>query len=273
MTERNEAKTGRDDALLMSYEDSANRVPVLWIHGYPLSSMLWEFQVTELADIARQITPDLRGHGRTEPTAPPYDMALFADDCVRLLDHLGLEGAVVVGGLSMGGYVALDLCRRHPQRVAGLILASTRAGADTEAGKAARDQAAATAKDQGVEAIVEGMLPKLLAPGTAAEQPDLVEYVRGMMLETSVDGVGGALAAMRDRVDSTGDLPGFDVPALVLHGAQDQLIPVVEAELLAGSLPDAELVVIPGAGHLPNLEQPDVFNDAVRVFLERYYED
>ena len=273
MTKPNKATLKRDEDLLMSYEDSADRVPILWIHGYPLSSLLWEIQVTELADIARQITPDLRGHGRSEPTAPPYDMALFADDCVRLLDHLGLEGPVVIGGLSMGGYVALELCRRHPQRVAGLILASTRAGTDTEAGKAGRDQAAATAKDQGVGAIVEGMLPKLLAPGTAAEQPGLVEYVRGMMLETSVEGVVGALAAMRDRVDSTNDLPEFDVPALVLHGADDQLIPIAEAELLAESLPDAELVIIPGAGHLPNLEQPDVFNDAVRGFLERYYED
>ena len=273
MSERNQATTGRDEALLMSYEDSADRVPVLWIHGYPLSSLLWEFQVTELADIARQLTPDLRGHGRTEATAPPYDMALFADDCVRLLDHLGIEGPVVVGGLSMGGYVALELCRRHPERVAGLILAATRAGADSEAGKAGRDQAAGTAKDQGVEAIVEGMLPKLLAPGAVAEQPELVDYVRKMMLETSVEGVVGALAAMRDRADSTSDLPEIDVPALVIHGAEDQLIPIAEAELLAGSLPDAELVIVPGAGHLPNMEQPDVFNDAVRGFLERYYED
>lgn len=273
MTKPKKDTTERDDALLMSYADSADRVPVLWIHGYPLNSLLWEFQVSELADIARQITPDLRGHGRTGPTAPPYDMALFADDCVRLLDHLVLEEPVVIGGLSMGGYVALELCRRHPDRVAGLILASTRAGADSEDGKAGRDQAAATAKDQGVAAIVEGMLPKLLAPATAAEQPELVEYVRDMMMETSVDGVVGALAAMRDRVDSTGDLAGFDVPALVLHGAEDQLIPVSEAELLAASLPQSDLVVIPGAGHLPNLEQPDIFNAAVRLFLECFYED
>lgn len=261
------------DALLMAYEDSADRVPVLWIHGYPLSALLWEFQVTELADIARQITPDLRGHGRTDPTPPPYGMGQFADDCMHLLDHLGFEGPVVIGGLSMGGYVALDICRRYPDRVAGLILSSTRAGADSAEGKAGRDAAAAAAREKGVAAIVEGMLPKLLAPGTVAEQPELVDFVREMMLETSVDGVVGALAAMRDRVDSTGDLAGFDVPALVLHGAEDALIPVSEAELLAGSLPDAELVIIPEAGHLPNLEQPDAFNDAVRLFLERYYED
>ena len=273
MAERNKATVEREEALLMSYQDSVDRVPLLWIHGYPLSNLLWEFQVTDLADIARQITPDLRGHGRTESAPPPYSMALLADDCVRLLDHLGFEGPVVIGGLSMGGYVALEICRRYPQHVAGLILAATRAGADSEAGKAGRDQAAELVKDQGVGAIVEAMLPKMLAPETYAEQPDLVEFVRDMMMETSVEGVVGALAAMRDRVDSTGDLPLIDVPTLVVHGAEDQLIPVSEAEILATSLPDAELVIVPGAGHLLNLEQPDAFNDAVRVFLERYYED
>jgi pimeloyl-ACP methyl ester carboxylesterase len=272
MAERNQARKDQD-AVMMSFEDSADRVPVLWIHGYPLSALLWEFQVTDLADIARQITPDLRGHGQTEPAPPPYSMELLADDCVRLLDHLGFAGPVVVGGLSMGGYVALELCRRHPERVGGLILAATRAGADSAEGKVGRDQAAETAKTRGVAAVVEAMLPRLLAPATYAEQPDLVEYVREMMLETSVEGVVGALAAMRDRVDSTGDLPEFDMPALVIHGAEDQLIPVTEAESLAAALPDAELVIIPGAGHLPNLEQPDAFNDVVRGFLESFYDE
>lgn len=273
MTKHPDSASEREGALLLSFGDSADRVPLLWIHGYPLSGLLWEFQITDLADIARQITPDLRGHGRTPPTPPPYGMATFADDCIRLLDHVGLEGPVVIGGLSMGGYVAMEIGRRHPERVAGLILAATRAGADSAEARAARDQAAATAAERGVEPVVDAMLPKLLAPGAAAAQPDLAAFVREMMLETSVEGMVGALAAMRDRPDSTPDLAGFDVPALVLHGAEDQLIPVAEAELLAEGLPDAELMIIPGAGHLPNLEQPDVFNDAVRGYLERFYEE
>ncbi|MBU8871267.1 MAG: alpha/beta hydrolase [Gemmatimonadales bacterium] len=264
-------KSTEQDALLMSHQDSADRVPVLWIHGYPLSSLLWELQISDLADIARQITPDLRGHGQTPSTAAPYSMEMLANDCVRLLDHLGFVGPVVIGGLSMGGYVALEICRRHPDRVAGLILASTRAGADSAEGKAGRDTAAAVATGTGVEAIVEGMLPKLLAPKTYDEQPDLVDFVREMMMETSVDGVVGALAAMRDRVDSTPGLPNLQIPTLVIHGAEDQLIPVGEAESMAAALPDAELVVVPGAGHLPNLEQPEVFGDAVRGFLEGFY--
>ncbi len=271
MTEQKKTKP-TDAPFLMSFDDGADRVPVLWIHGYPLSSVLWGPQVFGLADMARQITPDLRGHGSTEATSPPYSMAMFADDCVHLLDHLGFSGPVVIGGLSMGGYVALEICRRHPERVAGLILAATRAGADSAEGKAGRDKAAAQVADEGVAAIAEGMLPKLLAPGTYKERPDLVEFVGEMMLATSVDGVVGALAAMRDRPDSTPDLPGFDVPALVIHGQEDQLIPVSEAEIMAAGLPEAELVIVPDAGHLPNLEQPEVFDDAVRGFLERYYE-
>lgn len=264
--------SGTQDALVMSYQDSAARVPTLWIHGYPLSSLMWELQVMDLADITRQITPDLRGHGQTEATTPPYSMQILADDCVRLLDQLGFDDPVVIGGLSMGGYVALEICRRYPERVSGLILAATRAGADSDEVKAGRDAAAALAVESGVEAIVEGILPRMLAPHNYDAQPVLVEFLKDMMMETSVEGIVGALEAMRDRADSTPDLPGLDIPALVIHGADDQLIPVTEAEAMAAALPEAKLVVIPGAGHLPNLEQPEAFDDAVREFLEGFYE-
>jgi pimeloyl-ACP methyl ester carboxylesterase len=257
---------------LMSYEDSCDRVPVLWIHGYPLNSALWDLQVDGLADIARLITPDLRGHGVTESTAPPYSMQMFADDCARLLDHLAIAGPVVVGGLSMGGYVALEFWRRHRPRVAGLILAATRAGADSDAGRTGRDEAAGVAIAEGVPAIAEAMLPKLLAPTAYAAEPDLVEFVRDMMLATATDGVVGALAAMRDRPDSTEDLTTIDVPTLIIHGAEDQLIPSSEAEAMQAKITGSELVLVPAAGHLPNLEQPEIFNDAVRDFLEQFYE-
>lgn len=258
---------------LMSYEDSADRVPLLWIHGYPLSNLLWDPQVYDLADLVRHIAPNLRGHGVSKPTEPPYSMAMFADDCIALLDDIGITEPVILGGLSMGGYVAFEICRRHPERIQGMILCSTRAGADSEEAKAARDKAAEVAKSEGVEAIVESMLPKLLAPRTLREDPELVDYVRELMLETSVEGVVGALAAIRDRHDSVGDLPLFDLPTLIIHGAEDQLIPVSEAQLMADELPDARLVVIPDAGHLPNLERPEAFGDAAREFLQKFYEE
>ncbi|NCQ34930.1 alpha/beta fold hydrolase, partial [bacterium] len=114
-------------------------------------------------------------------------------------------------------------------------------------------------------------LPKLLAPAAYEAEPDLVEFVREMMLETSTDGIVGALSAMRDRPDSTPDLPALEVPTLILHGQDDQLIPVSEAEVMRDGIPGSELVIVPGAGHLPNLEQPDIFNDAMREFLEGFY--
>jgi len=268
-----EKPSAPENGFCMSYEDSSDRVPVLLIHGYPLSNMLWDMQMVDLVDIARLIAPDLRGHGMTDPTEPPYSMGLFAEDCADLLEQLGIEGPVVIGGLSMGGYIAFEFCRRYPERVAGLILAATRAGADSPEAKEARDQATGVAIAEGTAAIVEGMLPKLLAPDNYETQPELVEYVRDMMLETSEDGVVGALTAMRDRPDSTPDLPALDIPVLILHGAEDQLIPLAEAEAMQAALPKAKLVVVPGAGHLPNLEQPEIFNDAVREFLEIFYEE
>jgi pimeloyl-ACP methyl ester carboxylesterase len=267
------ADTGSDAGFIMAYEDSADRVPVLWIHGYPLNNTMWDLQVADLADVARSLTPDLRGHGLTEPTpGTPYTMALLADDCVRLLDHLGHDGPVVVAGLSMGGYVALEICRRAPERVMGLILAATRAGPDSDAAKAARDESARVAATAGVGPIVEGLLPKMFAPRTYEEEPDLVAFLRDMMLTTTPQGIVGALAAMRDRPDSTPDLPDLDVPALVIHGEDDQLIPPAEAEAMAAALPAAELVLIPGAGHMVNLDQPAAFDEAVRGFLESFYE-
>jgi len=256
----------------MAYEDSADRVPLLLIHGYPFNNTLWDPQVEGLCDIARIITPDLRGFGRSAPPEGPCDMWTYAGDCADLLDDLGLTGPVVVGGLSMGGYVAYEFRRKYPERVAGLILAATRAGADSEEGKKGRDAAAETARKKGVAAVAEAMLPRLFAPDNLEAQPDLVEFVRGMMLDCSVEGVTGALAAMRDRPDSTPDLAGIDVPVLVIHGADDQLIPRSEAEAAAKALPDATLAVAGDAGHLPNLEQPDFFNETVRAFLERFYD-
>jgi pimeloyl-ACP methyl ester carboxylesterase len=257
----------------MAFEDSSDRVPVLLIHGYPLNNMLWDLQIGDLSDIARMIAPDLRGHGMTDPTEPPYSVGMFADDCAALLDQLGINVPIVVAGLSMGGYVAFEFCRRYPERVAGLLLTATWAGDDSPETKEARDKAASTAIAEGVGPIVEGMVPKLLAPENYEAQPDLVDFTREMMMETSVEGVVGALAAMRDRPDSRPDLPALDVPTLIVHGAEDQLIPLAEAEAMAAALPQAKLVVVPGAGHLPNLENPEVYNDAVREFLEIFYQD
>lgn len=260
------------DDFTMAYQDTCDQQVLLLIHGFPLDSAMWELQLQDLADVARVIAPDLRGHGRSDSVPGPYNMELFSKDIAGLLDYLSIDQPVVVCGLSMGGYIALDFYRRYPERVAGLILTATRAGADSDEGKAGRNKAVATVEGEGIEPIIAGMLPKLMAPDSY-EDDELVDFVKEIMEGTSVEGMIGALQAMRDRPDSTSTLAKIAVPTLIIHGEADQLIPIAEAEAMYRAIEEAEMVVIEDAGHLPNLEQPDVFNDAVIDFLEELMDD
>ena len=260
-----------NDDFIMAFQDSCDRPALLLIHGFPLSSQMWDPQLDDIAEFARVIAPDLRGHGQSDSVPGPYSIPQLADDCADLLDHLNVATPFVVCGLSMGGYIALEFYRRYPEQVAGLILAATRAGADSVEGKAGRDKAAELAKNEGATAVSSGMLPKMLAPENYESDEELVEYVEDVMSTASLNGVVGALAAMRDRVDSTPMLSEINVPVLIIHGADDQLIPVAEAEAMHQAISNSELVIVPDAGHLPNLEQPDIFNDAVIDFLEELF--
>lgn len=251
----------------MAYEVAGGGLPLLLVHGFPLDRTLWEPQINDLADAARVIAPDLRGHGASDPVAGEYTMDLLADDCVALLEELQVEDPVVVCGLSMGGYIAFSFYRRYPQRVAGLILAATRAKDDSPEARANRDRMAVKADEQGAAAIAGDLLPKMFSPRTLDANPELVERVKHMMASTSVQGIKGALMGMKSRADSTPTLNKIDVPTLILHGKDDQLIPPQEAQDMHAAIQDSQLHVLPQAGHLLNLEQPELFNQAVRQFL------
>ncbi len=257
-----------EDDFSMAFIDSCDRLSMLLIHGFPLNSAMWSMQIDELSSFARIIAPDLRGHGNSDPVAGPYSMTQLADDCADIMGHLAVATPFVVGGLSMGGYVAFEFYRRYPEHVAGLILTATRAAPDSEAGKANRDTAAANVAQNGITELVEGMLPKLLSPKNLEADPELVSFVRDILMKTSVEGAVGALMAMKDRPDSTPTLAEIDVPTLIIHGADDQIVPLAEARAMHEAIKGSKLVVIEDAGHLPNLEQPDAFNDAVIDFLE-----
>jgi pimeloyl-ACP methyl ester carboxylesterase len=253
--------------LVLAYDSAGDGRPLLLLHGYPLSRRIWQPQLEPLADAATVVAPDLRGHGDSDAPEGPYSIDQLAEDAIALLDSLNLAQPAVVAGLSMGGYVALALYRRYPSRVAGLILAATKAGADSPEAQANREKSAALAREKGVDAIADAMLPKMLAPGTYAANPGLVGEVRGIMAATPLEGVVGDLLGMKVRPDSTALLPEITRPVLVIHGADDQLIPAREAEATYAALPNARLVLIPNAGHLLNLEQPEAFNAEVRTFL------
>lgn len=252
----------------IAVEERGSGPALLFVHGYPLDRSLWRHQLGEFASW-RRIAPDLRGFGASAAAPPEPTLARYADDLAAVLDALGVEQAVVCG-LSMGGYITFEFLRRHRARVRGLILMDTKAEADGAEGKKARDQAAALAEEKGAAAIADGMLPKLLAAGTAQTQPTVVVAVREMMLRASVPGIVAALRAMRDRPDSTDLLPEIAVPTLALCGADDVLTPPAGMKTIAERVRGARYVEVAGAGHLSPLEQPTAVNRAVAGFLSTF---
>jgi len=252
----------------LEHEVEGSGPAVLLLHAFPLGLFMWEPQVAALAATHRVVRFDARGFGGSPAGEGPLTMEAIADDGAALLDHLGIEKAVVAG-CSMGGYAALAFVRRHPRRLAGLVLLDTRAGADTEEAKANRAALAAKVLAAGASAAVEAFLPKLLGETTQREQPQLAARLRERILATSPQGIANALHGLAARADSRDVLATIAVPTLVLVGAEDVLTPPSEAEALAAAIPGARLAVIPGAGHLANLENPRAVNVALRAFLDR----
>jgi 3-oxoadipate enol-lactonase len=251
----------------MEYEDQGLGLPLLLIHGFPLDHTLWNPQVKELQKAARLLAPDLRGFGGSDPVLGTYTMDLLAKDCYDFLNNIGVKQPVIVGGLSMGGYVTFAFYRKYPERVLGLFLAATRAAPDSAEARAMRTKNVALAMECGSPAIAELMLPKLLSPITYTQKPHLVTAIREVMEGASVEGIVGALLGMRDRPDSTPILAQIDKPTLIIHGANDQLIPLKEAQAMQAAIRSSRLEVLPEAGHLLTLEQPQLFNKALQDFI------
>lgn len=262
------------DEFSIAYEDHGSGIPILLIHGYPLNRQIWQAQILGLSKSVRLISLDLRNHGESKPNAgcfsepSTYTMDLMAEDCLKLLDAIEVSQPVILCGLSMGGYISFAFYRKYPERVAGLILAATRASADSLEGNAKRDAAIDLALSQGVDRIVENMLPIMLSPKAYDSQPELVRQVKAIMQSSTLNGVIGDLAGMKERPDSTPMLSQIDRHTLILYGEDDQIIPLAEMEALQSSIPGSRLVIIPEAGHLLNMEQPETFNQAVQDFLE-----
>ena len=244
---------------------------VLFIHGYPFDHAMWRHQLAALSGW-RCIAPDLRGFGESpggEPDeAAQYSIAMYANDLMAQLDRLGIREAAVCG-FSMGGYIAFELLRSHPTRVTAAILCNTKASPDTQEGKADRDVMAALARQRGATAIAEKLLPKLLSPVTEKNQPQVVAEVRAMITRSSVNGIVGALHALRERPDSTPLLKRIGVPVLLVAGADDQITPAPLMRELANAIPGAEFVEITEAGHCTPLEQPVAVNAAITAFLRK----
>jgi 3-oxoadipate enol-lactonase len=240
---------------------------VLFVHGFPFDGSMWREALAALPAGWRGLAPDLRGFGGTSPPGEDaYGMERHAADLVGLLDAEGV-GRAVVCGLSMGGYIAFALRRLAPDRVAALILADTRAGPDTEEARRGRYELAQRVLREGRQPVIDGMLPKLLAESTPAARPELVERVEAMMRRAAPAAIAAALHGMAERPDATPDLPRIDVPTLVVVGGEDAITPPAEAEKMASLIPGARLELVPGAGHLTPIEQPESFGRAMAEFL------
>ena len=259
------------NGITISYTDQGKGTPLIFIHAFPLSQAMWQPQVDVLCASYRIITLDLRGHGESDAMLWNWTLDDYAADVIGLLDHLSIAQAVFIG-LSMGGYTVFSLYRHFADRIQAMVLADTRAQADSAEGKAGRRGMAQIAFKEGTAAIADLMIPKLLAPSTIQRRPDMVEQVRRMILQTPPPGIVVDLMAMAARPDSTDLLPLITCPTLILVGEEDVATPVAESRYLADRIPGSMLVTIPEAGHLSNFEQPQIFNLSLNTFLHRLEE-
>jgi 3-oxoadipate enol-lactonase len=246
---------------MLSFSESGEGPAVVWIHGFPFSGRIFEPQLRIRG--FRHILPDLPGFGGS-PSGEAATMRSYAAAILDLLDHLKVRTAVFAG-LSMGGYIVMEIARRAPERFDAAILLDTRELPDTAEGRAGRHEMIEKVRTNGTGPVIDSMLPKMLTPAGSRFEP----FVREIMESASPEGVIGALSAMAERSDSTETLRQLGVPVLVVVGAEDPITPPADAERMAGLAPRAELVVVPGASHLANIEQADAVNAAAGAFLSR----
>jgi pimeloyl-ACP methyl ester carboxylesterase len=246
--------------------DVRARGTLVLIHAFPLNARMWEGQLA-LADGGwRVIAPQLRGVDGAAGDPPTASMDDYAADIVDLLDGLHIQTAVI-GGLSLGGYVVFAMLRHAARYVQGLILADTRPQADTPEGVEGRKRLLQLVQEKGPSAVADEMLPKVLGETTRTTRPDVVARVRSLVLANSADAIAGAIRALMTRPDSTPLLSSIHCPTLILVGEEDAVTPPAVADEMHRSIHGSELTVIPGAGHLSNVEQPELFNSALARFL------
>jgi pimeloyl-ACP methyl ester carboxylesterase len=250
----------------LAYRDEGSGKPIVFLHAFPLNQTMWDDQVSALASDYRVISCDWRGFGQSTLGDGISSLETFADDVAGLLRELSLSKAVICG-LSMGGYGAFAFYRKYSQMVTALILADTKAGADTEEGKKGRSEMAELARSKGPSALVEIMTPRLLGESTLKNDPNAVKRVKTMIESAQAEGIAQALTAMADRPDSTELLSQINRPTLIIVGKEDKLTPPSEAEKMNQAIAGSALELVQNCGHLPNIERPESFNRAVRGFL------
>jgi pimeloyl-ACP methyl ester carboxylesterase len=251
--------------ITIGYDDEGTGDALVLVHGHPFDRSMWRPQVERFSRAGwRVIAPDLRGYGESTVVPGKTTLDVFARDIAGLLDRLGVE-RFVLGGLSMGGQIVLECHRLFAHRLRGLVLADTSAPADTEAGREWRRSTAERLLREGMGPHAAEVLHKMVS---RSAPPGVIRHVLGMMRGTDPEGAAAALRGRAERPDYVAMLAGVAVPALVVVGAEDEFTPLADARLMSDEIPDATLAVVEGAAHMPNLERPAEFDEALEEFLK-----
>ena len=245
---------------------SPDAMPVIFIHGFPFSKAMWAGQLEILKNDYRAIAYDVRGHGNSEAGADDFSIGLFADDLLAFMDELQIQKAVVCG-LSMGGYIVLNAIQKQPNRFTGLILTDTQCGADTHEGREKRLKTIAFIQRNGLEIYAEESLKNLFAPASFQSQQESVKFIHETILSTSAEVVCRTLLALANCKESCSALPMIKIPVRVIVGEKDKVTPPPVAQKMVDAISGSKLVVINEAGHITNLEAPEVFNNHLLKFL------
>jgi pimeloyl-ACP methyl ester carboxylesterase len=247
--------------------DRGHGPALILLHGFPLDLRMWSAQLDALSAKHRVLAPDFPGFGKSQPSAP-FTMESLADAVHAMaVEDLGSDPHFVLAGLSMGGYVSLAYARKYAKTLRGLILVDTKSDNDTPEAREGRDKMITTVREKGAVAIGDAMQPKLLAPDTDKARPQLVKRLREMTDSQSPLTIEHALTAMKSRENQTPHLPSIQTPTLIIVGDVDAITPPAVAEQMQKAIPNAELAIIRGAGHMSPMEQPEQVNAAMGRFL------
>ena len=252
----------------LDFEEHGSGSPVVLLHAFPLSKKMWSENIESIVDLGfRLILPDLRGFGNSPDFSEKITIEAMARDVDELLNFLKIEKAII-GGLSMGGYVAFNLYRLSPQKFAGLILCDTNAAADTEEKRNLRFKLIEKIESQGTQALIENMLPNLIGEYTKTRNRELIARLKIMFAETKPEAAISALRAMAERQDQAAILEKINIPTVLIFGEEDQVTNLQTARSLHAQIKNSVFYTIKNAGHYSNMEQPEQFNKILISFLQ-----
>lgn len=251
----------------LSYDDvGEGNIPIVFLHGFPFDKSMWQEQLDYLKMTHRVIAFDIRGFGKSKDEESHLSMDLFANDLILFIDKLGLD-KVIICGLSMGGYIALNAMKRFPSRFEALILCDTQCISDSHDVKTKRYQTIADINEYGETNFNEGFIKNVFHEDSITNKPELVEQLRSVVFSNSKHIITQGLIALAERPETCSILEEITIPTLIICGREDIVTPLEESKYLNKNIKGSVLHVINNVGHVSNLEQPSKFNKLLRDFL------